>query len=84
MKDELEDQRMKNTLVDVLREIEVKGRVTVHPAVDDWKQNAPASFTCYLAKGYFTHDGRTEFNATSMEAMLEVLNSDRIDVVDNP
>lgn len=84
MKDELEEQRMKNTIADTMRDIEVRIRVTAHPAVDDWKQNAPASFTCYLAKGYFLHDGRTEFNATSMEAMLDVLNSDRIDVVDNP
>ena len=83
MKDELEDRRTKKLLASTMHDIEMRIRITQHPAVEDWEQKGDG-WVCYLARGYFIHRHETEFEVESLEAMLEVINSRAIDVVDNP
>lgn len=64
-------------------DINLRAVITSHLAVEDWSQDGPEAFTCYLAVGHFF--GRdTSFTVNSLERMLRILNSEAIDVVDNP
>ncbi len=64
-------------------DVTLRAVITSHLAVEDWSQDGPEAFTCYLAVGHFF--GRdTSFTVNSLERMLRILNSEAIDVVDNP
>jgi hypothetical protein len=55
--------------------------LTNHPMVEDWEQNAPDSFTCFLEAGYILRgtsgpDGATVFTVKSLAEMLDLVERD--------